>query len=197
MINNSKISVTITLILLMSLHNLFGQGFTKNTLKLGTGPGASMGVNNDGLGINFSIGYQREVWKDRLRLNPNFSIGSYSSRFVMDARDQHFNSINLESNLSYDLIRVNTFSIVIGTGLILNNSRGLLGTGGKEDYTDPNPVSSEYFSHYRIGGYLGAGFRINSPNKRTAISIMPLNLHFGNNFLEQHVRVEVDIKFKR
>jgi hypothetical protein len=115
----------------------------------------------------------------------------------MDARDQHFNSINLESNLFYDLLRVNTFSIVVGTGLILNNSRGLLGTGGKEDYTEPYQVSSEYFSYYHIGGYLGAGFRINSPYKRTAISIMPLNLHFGNDFLEQHVRVEVDIKFKK
>ena len=151
----------------------------------------------DGLGINFSVGYQREIWKDRLRFNPNLSIGSYSSRFVNDARDQYFNSINFESNLFYDLIKVNTFSIVVGTGLLLNNSRGLIGTGGKEDYTDPGPVSSAYFSYYRIAGYLGAGFRINSPNKRAAISIMPLNLHLGKDFLEQHMRVEVDIKFKK
>lgn len=197
MVKNMKTSVLIALISIMFVHNSPGQGFTENVIKLGIGPGVSMGINTDGLGINFSIGYQREVWKDRLRFNPNFSIGSYSSRFVMDARDQHFNSVNLESNLFYDLIRVKTFSIVVGIGVFLNNSRGLLGTGGKDNYTDPNPVSSEYFSYYHMGGYLGAGFRVNTPNKRTAISIMPLNLHFGKDFTEQHIRVEVDIKFKK
>lgn len=197
MIKIIKISLLIALISIVLVHSSQGQGFTKNTIKLGIGPGVSMGRNTDGLGINFSVGYQREIWKDRLRFNPNFSFGSYSSRFVMDARDQHFISINLESVLFYDLVRVKTFSIVVGTGVLLNNSRGLLGTGGKDDYTDPNPVWSEYFSNYHIGGYLGAGFRVNAPNKRTAISIMPLNLHFGKDFTEQHMRVEVDIKFKK
>jgi hypothetical protein len=197
MVKSIKLAAITTLISIFIFQYASGQEFTKSTLTLGTGPGASMGVNNDGLGINFSIGYQREIWKDRLRFNPNLSIGSYSSKFVMDAKDQYFNSLNLESNLFYDLLRVNTFSIVVGTGLILNNSRGLSGTGGKDDYTDSNPVSSEYFSYYHLGGYLGAGFRINSPNKLTAISIMPLNLHFGKDFLEQHVRVDVDIKFKK
>lgn len=95
----------------------------------------------------------------------------------------------------YDLLRGNTSSIVVGTGIFLNNSRGLIGTGGKDNYTDPNPVSSEYFSNYTFGGYLGAGIRINSPGKRTAISIMPLNLHFGKDFTEFHMKAEFDIKF--
>ena len=155
-----------------------------------------MGQNTNGLGINYSIGYQRELWTDRVRFNPNFSIGNFSSKHVMDARDQYFNSYTLETILFYDLLRGNTSSIVIGTGLMLNNSRGLIGTGGKDNYTDPNPVSSEYFSYYSVGGYLGAGIRLNSPNKRTAICIMPLNLHFGKDFTEFYMKVEVDLKFK-
>lgn len=191
----SRLTVIITLISIVFFQNASGQGFTKNTLKLGFGAGVSMGQNTNGLGINYSIGYQRELWTDRVRFNPNFSIGNFSSKHVMDARDQYFNSYTLETILFYDLLRGNTSSIVIGTGLMLNNSRGLIGTGGKDNYTDPNPVSSEYFSYYTFGGYLGAGIRINSPSKRTAISIMPLNLNFGKDFTEFYMKAEFDIKF--
>lgn len=193
---SAKLSVIFALFLIMFSQKVYSQDFSKNTLKLGFGLGVSMGRNTDGLGINYSIGYQREIWNDRWRFNPNLSIGTYSSKRVMDARDQYFSSYNLDAILFYDLLRGNTSSVVIGAGLLLNNSRGLLGTGGKDNYSDPNPVSSEYFSYYSAGGYLGAGIRLNSPNKRTVICIMPLNLHFGNDFTELHMRVEVDFKFK-
>jgi|BioPla2DNA2_1021312.scaffolds.fasta_scaffold67579_2 hypothetical protein len=171
------------------------QGFSKNSIKIGLGLGASMGNNTDGGGFVYTIGYQREIWKDRLRLNPNFSIGHYSSKFILDARDQYFNSIDIETNLYYDLIKIKSFSLVIGCGGLVNNSRGLKGTGGDPDgYTEP--PTSEYVSDFHFGGYLGGGFRINSPNKRTAINIMPINLHFGNNyFAEFHAKIELDFKF--
>lgn len=191
----TKLSVIISLFLIVFLQKVHSQDYSKNTLKLGFGAGVSMGRNTDGFGLNYSIGYQREIWKDRLRFNPTISIGTYSSKRIMDARDQYFSSYNLEANIFYDLLRGNTSSIVTGAGLLLNNSRGLLGTGGKDNYSDPNPVSSEYFSYYSVGGYLGAGIRLNSPNKRTAICIMPLNLHFGKDFTEFYMRVEFDIKF--
>lgn len=193
---HAKLSVIITFLLISFSWKVQSQDFSKSTLKLGFGAGVSMGRNTDGLGINYSIGYQREIWNDRWRFNPNLSIGNYSSKHVMDARDQYFSSYNLNAILFYDLLRGNTSSVVIGAGLLLNNSRGLIGTGGKDNYTDPNPVSSEYFSYYSVGGYLGAGIRLNSPNKCTAICIMPLNLHFGKDFTEFYMKVEVDLKFK-
>lgn len=192
---HAKLSVIITFILISFSWKVQSQDFSKNTLKLGFGVGVSMGRNTDGLGINYSIGYQGEIWNDRWRFNPNFSVGNYSSKYVMDARDQYFSSYNLNAILFYDLLRGNTSSVVLGAGLLLNNSRGLIGTGGKDNYSDPNPVSSEYFSYYSVGGYLGAGIRLNSPNKRTAICIMPLNLHFGKDFTEFSMKVEFDIKF--
>ncbi len=178
-----------------SIVNGQDQDFSKNSIKVGLGLGASMGNNTDGGGFVYTIGYQREIWKDRLRLNPNFSIGHYSSKFILDARDQFFNSINIETNLYYDLIKIKSFSLVLGCGGLVNNSRGLTGTGGDPDgYTEP--ATSEYVSDFHFGGYLGGGFRINSPNKRTAINIMPINLHFGNNyFLEFHAKLEIDFKF--
>jgi hypothetical protein len=175
-------------------QNLHSQDFTKNSIKLGFGIGASMGYNTDGLGFIYSVGYQREIWRDRLRLSPNFSIGHYSSKFIMDSRDQFFNSINLETNIFFDLIKIKAFSLVIGTGALINNSRGLKGAGGDYDYT--GQVYSEYVSDFHFGGYIGGGFRINSPDRRTAINIMPINIHFGNKyFMEQHVKIEFDFKF--
>ncbi|NOU19515.1 MAG: hypothetical protein HOO91_18320 [Bacteroidales bacterium] len=191
-----KTTLIFTLVLMTFFQNLHSQDFTKNSIKLGFGIGASMGYNTDGLGFIYSVGYQREIWRDRLRFSPNFSIGHYSSKFINDARDQYFNSINLETNLFFDLIKIRAFSIVIGTGALINNSRGLIGTGGRPDYGSTEQIYSEYLSDFHFGGYIGGGFRINSPDSRTAINIMPINIHFGNKyFMEQHVKIEFDIKF--
>lgn len=177
--------------------SVYGQdpAFSKNSIKIGLGVGSSMGNKTDGGGFVYTVGYQREIWKDRLRLNPNFTIGNYSSKFILDARDQYFNSINIETNLYYDLIRIKSFSLVLGCGGLVNNSRGLKGTGGDPDgYTEP--LTSEYISDYHFAGYLGGGLRINPPSKRIAINIMPINLHFGNNyFAEYHAKIELDFQF--
>ena len=195
MINNIKAALIATLVSMTFFHNVQCQNFTNNSIKLGFGIGASMGNNTDGLGFIYSVGYQREIWRDRLRFNPNFSIGHYSSKFINDARDQYFNSINLETNLFFDLIKIKSFSLVVGTGALINNSRGIIGTGGRPDYGSTGQIYSEYFSDFHFGGYIGGGFRINSPKKRTAINIMPLNIHFGTKyFMEQHVKIEFDIK---
>ena len=187
--------ILITVLVSYSVSGQNNQDFSKNSLKVGLGLGASMGSNTDGGGFVYTIGYQTEIWKDRLRFNPNFSIGHYSSRFIMDARDQYFNSINIEANIYFDLIKIKSFSLVLGSGGLVNNSRGLKGTGGDPD-GNTEPQTSEYISDFHFGGYVGGGFRINSSSKRTAINILPINLHFGNNyFAEFHAKVELDFKF--
>lgn len=161
-----------------------------NSIKLGAGIGASMGQNTEGGGIVYAVGYQRELWKDRLRINPNLSIGHYSTKFILDTPDQYFNSMNLEVNLFYDLIKVKAFSLLIGTGALVNNSRGLTGTGG-----DPGRSSSIYVNDFHFGGYAGGGIRINPSHNRMAFNILPFNLHFGPNyFMEFHAKMELDVK---
>lgn len=168
--------------------------FSKNSIKTGFGVGMSAGCNTDGVGFVYTIGYQREIWKDRLRFNPNFSIGHYNSKFILDARDQYFNSINIEANLYYDVIKAKSFSIVLGCGGLVNNTKGLKGAGGYPEDSQ-EPVTSEYVNNFHIGAYVGGGFRINPPNKRTAITIMPVNLHIGTNtFAEFHPKIELDFK---
>ncbi len=187
------------ILLLSALINpiVYGQNqkFSKNSIKIGFGAGVSIGNNTNGAGFVYTVGYQREIRTNRLRLNPDFSIGHYSSKLMLDARDQYFNSINIETNINYDLIRIKWFSLVIGCGCLVNNSRGLRGTGG---YPDGNtePLASEYVSDFHFGGYAGGGFRINLPDKRTALNIMPFNIHYGNNyFAEFHTKIELDFKF--
>lgn len=194
----TRYKIILILVSIMINHgSVYGQdpAFSKNSIKIGLGVGSSMGNKTDGGGFVYTVGYQREIWKDRLRLNPNFTIGNYSSKFILDARDQYFNSINIETNLYYDLIRIKSFSLVLGCGGLVNNSRGLKGTGGDPDgYTEP--LTSEYISDYHFAGYLGGGLRINPPSKRIAINIMPINLHFGNNyFAEYHAKIELDFQF--
>jgi len=180
-----------TLILLLLTQNTYCQDYSKTSIKFRTGIGISMGNRTDGLGITYSAGFQREIWNGRFRLNPNLSFGQYSSKFVMDARDEYYNSINLETILFYDLLKGKKASLVLGVGGLINNTRGLLGTGG--DYEGPQ--SSEYISNYHLAGYIGGGLRFSSPNKRVAFEIIPFNLHIGtNDFLESHIKIGLEIK---
>ncbi|GAB3825384.1 hypothetical protein GCM10028895_34930 [Pontibacter rugosus] len=120
----NKLLITFTFLLLTSWSICYGQEFSKSSLKYATGIGASMGKNAEGLGLVFSVGYQREIWKDRLRLNPNMSFGYYSGKGISDAPDVYFNSVSLQTNLYVDAVRFKAFSLVLGTGALVNNSRG-------------------------------------------------------------------------
>jgi len=121
------------ILILMPFSETFGQEFSKSSIKIGLGAGVSSGYYMDGLGLVYSIGYQKEIWKDHFRFNPNFSIGNYSSKRFGDGRDQYYNSINLEANLYYDIVKVNSFSLVVGCGTMINKSKGLIGTGGMDN----------------------------------------------------------------
>jgi hypothetical protein len=86
------------ILILLPFGEAFGQEFSESSIKIGLGAGVSSGYYMDGLGLVYTIGYQKEIWKYRFRFNPNFSVGNYSSKRFSDGRDQYFNSINLEAN---------------------------------------------------------------------------------------------------
>ncbi len=167
--------------------------FSKNSIKVGVGIGAYFDDVNEGFGALYSVGYQREIWKDRLRFNPNFSIGNYTAKNITDVPDLYFTSSNLEANLNYDLVRVNAFSLVVACGAAVNRIKGLKGTGGDGDVPK---MTSSYISNYRFGANLAGGFRVNLPDKRTVINIIPINFRFGTkNLVEAHAKIELDFKF--
>lgn len=193
---NTKLKRVVTVALFFLIYiNTFGQNFSKNSIKVGFGGGISLDNYFVGYGLAGSLGYQREIWTDRLRINPNFSFGHYGANLVLDAGEQNFNSLNLEVNLFYDIVKVKSFSLVIGCGGFYNNQSGWIKPSeDSEDYTENH--TSEYYNRYHYGGALiDFGFRINSPSKRIAINILPINLHIGSeNFVEFHSKLELDIK---
>jgi len=186
--------IMIALFILLCMNNkALCQDFSKNSLKYGAGWGGCDGVKTSGNGWLLIIGYQRDLWKDRLRLNPNFTFGYFNSKNTTDVRDQWFNSLNLETILYFDLIKIKAFSFMIGAGGFVNNTKGLLGTGG----WPPGESTSEYFSDWNYGGLICAGFRINPKNSRFAFDLIPYTFHFGgNNYEEAFVSVGFELKLK-
>jgi hypothetical protein len=192
--NLKQIAIIIVIHFFLNFNHSYCQDFSKNSIKIGLGGGASMDGTNDGAGFIYSLGYQLDMWKGRLRFNPNFSIGHYSSKFITDARDQYFISRNIETNLYLDLIKIKAFSLVAGCGGVVCNLKGLKGTEVTYGMYMPQQ-KSEYFSNYYYGAYLGGGFRINPPSRRIAFNIMPINIHVGNSyFTEFYAKFEIDVK---
>ncbi|MCP4551656.1 MAG: hypothetical protein GY834_06360 [Bacteroidetes bacterium] len=191
----SKFKTGLILLSIFIVFSAKGQDkeFSKSTLKYGIGIGASNGHRTTGGGGLLSIGYQRDLWKDRLRLNPNLTFGYFNAKHIQDIRAQWFNSINLEVILYFDIIRLKAFSLTIGAGGVINNTKGLLGTGGYP----PSESKSDYISDWHYGGFLGGGLRINPRNSRIVIEIMPLNLHVGlDYYLEGFAKIGLEVKLK-
>ena len=76
-------SVFFVLLLLVSM-TMYSQNIVNKSLKIGAGLGLSQSDNCTGMGTLYSFGYQRDIWKDRLRFNPNLSLGFYSPVFITD-----------------------------------------------------------------------------------------------------------------
>jgi len=173
---NVRVSVILILFaLLINCDTIYGQAqeFSKSSIKIGFGIGLSDGDNFrlSGAGLIYTVGYQREIWEDRLRFNPNFSIGNYSAIAIDGGSEQYFNAINIATNLYYDLIKIKAFSLFLGGGGLLNTSRGLI-----DRHATP---TSEYVRAWHFGGYFGTGLRINPSNRRTVVNIIPINIHLA------------------
>jgi hypothetical protein len=162
------------------------------SLKIGAGLGISENDNCKGIGTLYSLGYQRDIWKDRLRFNPNLSLGFYSPAFIINIPEQYFNSINLNANLNFDVFRVGRFSFLVYAGTEVGIIQGYVGVGRMSESEENG---SYYLRDFHIGGNYGGGFRINSKSKRTAINVLPLNFRIGYlNFMEAYLKLELDVK---
>lgn len=83
-----KTKLLTAIILLLFSTTILSQESKKSSVKIGIGAGFSESTNCTGMGTMYSIGYQRNIWKDRLRFNPNLSLGFYSPVFITDLPDQ-------------------------------------------------------------------------------------------------------------
>ncbi len=157
--------------LLFGLFGSFCQDFSKSSLFGGVGIGYSDNSRVDGSGTNWSIGYQGDIWKNRLRIVPGISFGTYTNKGTTDASDTYHNSTNLKVNLNFDILKIKTFSLLIGSGLTANYSSGLIGTGG----FPPGRRFSEYFneSNFAFNGLIG--LRLNPARHRIGYELLLLD----------------------
>lgn len=171
----------------------FPQEFSKSSLKTAVGIGINEGKDEIGVGALILIGYQKTLWKDRLRLTPNITSGNFIPFGITDTRDQYYRITSLGFNGYLDALKYKAVSLFIGTGVFMNFSRGLLGTGG---WPEEGNTTSEYFLNYYYGGYLGAGIRIEPKGRRISYELTPINFQFGNDyFFTTYFKFGIDIKF--
>jgi hypothetical protein len=183
------------IIVLFSLTSLAQENeFTRSSIKTGVGIGLNEGNKESGLGIVYSIGYQKSFGKkEKFRINPNLLYGGFNSFGISDTRDQFFRITSIGMNVNYDLIKYKSVSLLITSGGFLNYSRGLFGTGGENDIRD-----SSYFNQLYFGGTAGIGIRISSAKSRFAYELKPFNIQFGNkDFILGYLLFGLDIKIKK
>jgi hypothetical protein len=170
--------------------------FKNSSISTGLGIGLNEGLRETGLGIVYSVGWQKSVGeKSKLRINPNMSFGGFLPIGVTDTRDQFYRITSLGLNFHYDIITYRSLSIVTTGGGFFNYSRGLLGTGG---WPEANNTSSDYFFTGYFGGNASLGLRIDPKRSKIAYKITPINIHLGNkDFLLAYLMVGIDFKLKK
>jgi hypothetical protein len=134
-----------------------------------------------GNGFSFGIGYQRNIFSNstnnRLRFVPSLSFGGYRSTHAHFA-DAYYSSYNLKTNINFDIIRIKSFSVFLGTGVTLNYMNGYVGTGGYPDDPNTTPSRKNYYfddTNFAINGMVG--FRLNPKGKRLGYELKLLEFN--------------------
>ena len=65
--------------------------FNKTSVKTGIGIGINAGLRETGMGLVYSVGWQKSVGKkNKLRINPNLTLGGFLPLGITDTRDQFY-----------------------------------------------------------------------------------------------------------
>lgn len=168
--------------------------FSKHSIKTGIGVGIDEGEKVTGIGFVYTIGYQRNFGKkEKLRISPILTSGSFNSNYVDDARDSFYQITNFGLLANYDLIKYKSVSLFLVAGGFVNYTRGMIGTGGEN-----NIISSEYFNAFNYGGTTSFGIRINPLKSRISYEIKPMTISFGNKeYLFGYMMFGIDYKLKK
>ena len=175
------------LLIVSTTYSLSAQENSKNSIKVGLGLGFSINDFNYGIGIGYvtELGYQKEIWKDRLRINPNINFGRYNGGLTRE-KNQQFNSISGALNFNIDAIKYKSVSLLVGCGAFVNNTRGRYISYFRYSPVTPSDSSPKAhiksFNRYYFGTSISAGFRINPKFSGMAINILPYNLYIGSSF---------------
>ena len=179
---------------LFLLKVAYTQDFSNKSYKFGLGLGVNEGDIESGIGFIYSFGLQNTHKNDRFRYGPNFYTGTFLPLGITDVGDQYYKISNLSFNGYADVIRLNTFSVFVGTGLFVNYSRGMIGaTGWGIERSRDEFIRKLYYGINVIGGV-----RIDDPKRKMVLEISPINISFADDYFSTaYFRVGVDLKIKR
>ena len=180
---------------ILQTGTIFSQNlqFKRSSIKTGIGIGYNEGRDEMGLGLVYSIGWQKSYGtKNKFRINPNITCGNFSTRVITDVRDQLYKITTFELNIAYDFIKYKEFAFVAKIGAFTDYTRGLFGTGGWHQ----NYHNSAYFYYIYYGINSSLSLRIDSPKSRFAYELRGINIYFGNkDFALGYLMLEIDYKF--
>lgn len=160
------------LLLILGLSKTYSQEFSKNSIFIGLSPIARWENSiREGSGINWTLGYQKNIWKNKLRFVPSLSFGNYSSKGIDDGIELNVNSTTLKTSLNFDVLKIKSFSVFIGSGLAVNYSTGLSRFSGFFDTTN-----------FAVNGLLG--LKINPEHKRFNYELLLADFSSKSDFLE-------------
>lgn len=183
---------------LLSFGTAYGQDAPKSFLFGGIGYGVSapphrviarddMSLLGDGMVL--SIGYQRDIWKNRLRVVPSLSFGTHVGGDMVISPQMYFNSTNIKVNVNYDVFKIKTFALFIGTGLTVNYMAGVV-----DAYSSPSggrPFLAFREGNFTFNGVMG--FRIIPKNSRIGyeLLLMDVSAENGHGFFEQSISLRL------
>lgn len=178
-----NILVLLPLLFFFATHKVHAQDMPENGVFVQSGLSYAENKVVDGIGIQWGVGYQQAIWKDRLRWVPSFIIGKYNSKVIDDAPDAYFNSLSLKNNVNLDVFKIKAFSLLVGTGLTLNYSSGL--SGPAVDHIQIE-ASGGYFNNFNLAVNASMGFRFQPMGRKISYEfyIFDASVPNGNSFAE-------------
>jgi hypothetical protein len=122
--------ITITLLTLILSSQLLGQINSKQNIGIHTAYGQTELAESHGeIGFRQSVSYNKDLWKNRLRLSPSFSVGSYwNYGFINTDAPLYFynyNSSCARVNLYLNWLNVKNSTFFSGTGLTFSKIKGI------------------------------------------------------------------------
>lgn len=93
------IPLVLTVFFLLTGNSVYSQEteFKKTSVKTGIGIGLNEGKREIGMGLVYSVGWQKSLGKkNRLRINPNMLFGGFLPFAITDTRDQFYRITSLK-----------------------------------------------------------------------------------------------------
>ena len=195
------LAIIFVLINILVINRLYAQGLVtkssdsldttirRNAIKTGIGIGFNYGLREEGLGIIYTVGFQRSYGKkNRFRINPNATFGEFVGA-GLHIPEQYYSITAIGVDFHYDLLKYRALAITISLGGFSCYSRGLLENNIFSRSNEPYYFASLYFG---LGGSIG--LRIAPRKSKLAYEIRPINLKIGDRFFVGYLLVGIDIK---